>query len=99
MMEFPTHPASAKQAPCSQIARNEAQRSLKRTRAQTLVSATPHWRNISLQPVPCKSPGYFFFGFPAAFAFFTFGTGINAAVSSSKSRRRSASSSSSSATG
>jgi len=99
MMKFPTRPANAKQASAARSPRTQRRDPLKRARAKILGSATPHSRNISPQPVPCKSPGYFFFAFPAAFAFFTFGAGINTAVSSSNSRRRSPSSSSSSATG
>lgn len=100
MMKFPTHPANAKQAPRRQIAPNEAPRPPQTYYAAKTTAAHPRrLRNISLQPAPCKSPGYFFFGLPPAFAFFTFGAGINTAVSSSNSRRRSASSSSSSATG
>lgn len=99
MMKFPTYPANAKQAPPARSLQTKRRGPLKRIRAQILGSATPHLRNISPQPVPCKSPGYFFFAFPAAFAFFTFGAGISTAVSSSNSRRRSPSSSSSSATG
>ena len=88
MMKFPTHPPNAKQAPRRQIAPKEAPPPLKRTSAQTLGSAKPRLRNITPQPVPCKSPPTSFFAFPAAFAFFTFGAGINTAVFSSNPRRR-----------
>ena len=99
MLKFPTHPATAKQAPRRQIVSNEAPRPSNAHAPKSSAAQHPICGTYRPNQPPCKSPGYFFFAFPVAFAFFTFGAGINTAVSSSNSRRRSASSSSSSATG